>query len=505
MPQEFHVIRCFNCNTFQVHQVKKSKKWNCKLCGEKQSIVKVYAQGSGAQCRHHVQQLNMIKGGLETAKDELVQSLHTVPLLSTSERYGCYNEIESYTDGKNQHSRWAHYTEHSEDEEAHCPEDEDSSDVIYTTDRMLLPRQPSKRKKKVKSSGFTDDDQSLKKKYVNRSNKNGTTSETMEFKPFMNFKSGSCCRYENPKSKFVETFDEANVKESSSAIRKEVLNGENYAESFGYAGNKYQQNMLKRNTFVKKEISEITVNNKNMGGSKNNIPIGLDPCIKTSPVDEIDGSKTFSNFQRYAQYNNEFESKNQSCKLRTENIFPSTINPSKKKMGSQSVMTCKTENLSKTTKQSKWSKFTDEYIDDENNDCFGEANCQEQSEKYGHSQFNPSEEEDESTVLINSSGLHFRYTVGSQENSPMSAPNSDYGGGINFGNQSDVSIHHGKLNMLMSSRTIFKYSSKPSELQTRSHVHKDARVCGISMEKKVPNRKLHWLSFGDISDDEFEL
>uniref|UniRef100_A0AAY4BQI9 MRN complex-interacting protein N-terminal domain-containing protein n=1 Tax=Denticeps clupeoides TaxID=299321 RepID=A0AAY4BQI9_9TELE len=41
MVQEFHVLRCFSCETFQVQQVKKSKKWSCKMCGEKQSAVKV--------------------------------------------------------------------------------------------------------------------------------------------------------------------------------------------------------------------------------------------------------------------------------------------------------------------------------------------------------------------------------------------------------------------------------------------------------------------------------
>ena len=41
MPQEFHVLQCYKCDTFQVHQVKKSTKWNCKLCVEKQSTKKV--------------------------------------------------------------------------------------------------------------------------------------------------------------------------------------------------------------------------------------------------------------------------------------------------------------------------------------------------------------------------------------------------------------------------------------------------------------------------------
>lgn len=41
MPQEFQVLQCYSCNTFQVHQVKKTTKWACKMCGEKQSLKKV--------------------------------------------------------------------------------------------------------------------------------------------------------------------------------------------------------------------------------------------------------------------------------------------------------------------------------------------------------------------------------------------------------------------------------------------------------------------------------
>jgi hypothetical protein len=45
MPQEFQVLRCFSCETFQVDIVKKSNvKWQCKLCGEKQSIKSVLVE-----------------------------------------------------------------------------------------------------------------------------------------------------------------------------------------------------------------------------------------------------------------------------------------------------------------------------------------------------------------------------------------------------------------------------------------------------------------------------
>ncbi|XP_067423277.1 MRN complex-interacting protein isoform X2 [Emydura macquarii macquarii] len=69
MGQRFQVLRCFSCGTFQVQQVKKSKKWSCKMCGEKQSLVKAYGQGSGSDCRCHVQKLNLLRAGTEVAAE----------------------------------------------------------------------------------------------------------------------------------------------------------------------------------------------------------------------------------------------------------------------------------------------------------------------------------------------------------------------------------------------------------------------------------------------------
>ncbi|KAK3087701.1 hypothetical protein FSP39_009358 [Pinctada imbricata] len=69
MPQEFQVLQCFKCSTFQVHQVKKSNKWNCKLCGEKQSVKKVFGRGSGSDCRCHVQKLNTLRGEIDAERE----------------------------------------------------------------------------------------------------------------------------------------------------------------------------------------------------------------------------------------------------------------------------------------------------------------------------------------------------------------------------------------------------------------------------------------------------
>ncbi|XP_048190027.1 MRN complex-interacting protein [Perognathus longimembris pacificus] len=60
--QRSRVLRCCRCRLFQAHQVKKSLKWTCKACGEKQSLLRTYGEGSGADCRRHVQKLNLLQG-----------------------------------------------------------------------------------------------------------------------------------------------------------------------------------------------------------------------------------------------------------------------------------------------------------------------------------------------------------------------------------------------------------------------------------------------------------
>lgn len=63
-PQQARVLRCCSCRLFQAHQVTKSRKWTCKACGEKQSFLRAYGAGSGADCRRHVQKLNLLQARL---------------------------------------------------------------------------------------------------------------------------------------------------------------------------------------------------------------------------------------------------------------------------------------------------------------------------------------------------------------------------------------------------------------------------------------------------------
>lgn len=69
MPQEFQVLRCVSCETFQVHIVKmKNIKWECTLCRLKQSITHIYAKSFAARdCRIQVQMLNGERGKHEAS------------------------------------------------------------------------------------------------------------------------------------------------------------------------------------------------------------------------------------------------------------------------------------------------------------------------------------------------------------------------------------------------------------------------------------------------------
>ncbi|CAM9197665.1 unnamed protein product [Ectocarpus fasciculatus] len=60
----FLALRCFSCQVFQVNQRTKSGKWKCRMCGEGQSIVKVWGRGGRAKdVRGLVMALNAAAGG----------------------------------------------------------------------------------------------------------------------------------------------------------------------------------------------------------------------------------------------------------------------------------------------------------------------------------------------------------------------------------------------------------------------------------------------------------
>lgn len=118
MSQEMNVLCCYSCQMFQVHIVKKEKKWQCKVCNEKQSIRRVYFQGLGKDCRLYVQQLN-------SQKQENFESVQTEDSDINDENYVSCDNTES---SSNQQS----FDKQSSDFEMILDDSMQASDEEYT-------------------------------------------------------------------------------------------------------------------------------------------------------------------------------------------------------------------------------------------------------------------------------------------------------------------------------------------------------------------------------------
>nr|XP_018882124.2 MRN complex-interacting protein isoform X2 [Gorilla gorilla gorilla] len=108
--QRSRVLRCCSCRLFQAHQVKKSVKWTCKACGEKQSFLRAYGEGSGADCRRHVQKLNLLQGQVSELP---LRSLEETVSASEEENVGHQQARNVKQQEKSQpsESRWLKYLE----------------------------------------------------------------------------------------------------------------------------------------------------------------------------------------------------------------------------------------------------------------------------------------------------------------------------------------------------------------------------------------------------------
>lgn len=91
MPQEFVVLRCSKCLLFQVHLSKKSPKWECKVCEEKQSIKGIFFSGTGKDCRRTVQQLNLNAG--QEAEHQIEQQLNQ---MMDADGANCYRRADEH-------------------------------------------------------------------------------------------------------------------------------------------------------------------------------------------------------------------------------------------------------------------------------------------------------------------------------------------------------------------------------------------------------------------------
>ncbi|KAK7865813.1 hypothetical protein R5R35_001274 [Gryllus longicercus] len=76
MSQEVQVLQCYSCQSYQTQIVKKTNKWVCKLCNEKQVVKKVLGQGNGKDCRKHCQRLNALREAKQKKENNLSLSLY---------------------------------------------------------------------------------------------------------------------------------------------------------------------------------------------------------------------------------------------------------------------------------------------------------------------------------------------------------------------------------------------------------------------------------------------
>ncbi|KAI5624787.1 MRN complex-interacting protein [Silurus asotus] len=131
------------------HQVKKSKKWSCKVCGEKQSLIKEYGRGTAADCRRHVQKLNSLRG-------ELLEVDNEKALTQWEKEEECEVEVgpgddTQGCDQKGQvESRWSKYVAQKENEPG-CDEDEPEEEESIYTDREWYCTQRNNTRKRKKS------------------------------------------------------------------------------------------------------------------------------------------------------------------------------------------------------------------------------------------------------------------------------------------------------------------------------------------------------------------
>ncbi|XP_048816712.1 MRN complex-interacting protein [Lagopus muta] len=111
------VLRCCSCRRFQAQQAKRSRKWSCCVCGQRQALQKVYGQGSGRDCRLHVQKLNLLQGEAEEAAARTAR--HREECENDNRNAAVLHENNSVQQGgRTEVSRWSKYLDKgSEDQE----------------------------------------------------------------------------------------------------------------------------------------------------------------------------------------------------------------------------------------------------------------------------------------------------------------------------------------------------------------------------------------------------
>eukprot|EP00090_Calanus_glacialis_P016872 TRINITY_DN26407_c0_g1_i1.p1 TRINITY_DN26407_c0_g1~~TRINITY_DN26407_c0_g1_i1.p1 ORF type:complete len:202 (-),score=71.48 TRINITY_DN26407_c0_g1_i1:182-787(-) len=187
MPQEFQALRCFKCETFQVSQVKKSSKWVCKICQEKQTTKHVYSGGSGAECRKVVQELNWKRMELSNAREEeLVEQENVseveVQEVLSNEKYDTedIDECQQPSGG-----RWAAFlpppTNYRREVEVEAPRD--NTDTDYSNDQPPTKKAKTDRIPLISKQGQWGRETQVKNSSGAQKKKNPVPAPAPQFPP----------------------------------------------------------------------------------------------------------------------------------------------------------------------------------------------------------------------------------------------------------------------------------------------------------------------------------
>lgn len=146
MVQIHLVVRCYSCETFQVIQRTQKAKYSCRLCGEPQSITRVFASGQAKEMRPIVQELNLARAKAEGAFAEqrdyadasALSGYHDDSSFTT--QHGMAHDTYDWAPSEAQptwqdvapvSSRWARYLDHEPPSVARA--DDEPDDPRYTT------------------------------------------------------------------------------------------------------------------------------------------------------------------------------------------------------------------------------------------------------------------------------------------------------------------------------------------------------------------------------------
>ncbi|XP_072935824.1 uncharacterized protein [Epargyreus clarus] len=138
MPQVFQVLKCYKCLVFQIHQTKKSNKFECKMCGEKQSIKRHYGIGTGKDCRLHVQRLNSLRGETEETSTQGNSDDEFEDDKSDEETT---QNVKNISTNAMKRSRWSAFVDKEE-------VTEDTDEPMFLGDKEVMLEIPQKKKTK---------------------------------------------------------------------------------------------------------------------------------------------------------------------------------------------------------------------------------------------------------------------------------------------------------------------------------------------------------------------